>query len=321
MNKTAVCPFLECSSSLKSNVVPFGSYSQQDTEFSRFRGIQIVFCATDAILLRTKVLQKMLANHPEITLFEMGNEYLCKALDNEGIFIFSTSLETFGHMIHSEDFKQGSTEGELYELVKNPFDWRQRYLHPEFELYLNGSKLIKEPCPDVYWFPLMTERYCKSIIREFETFGFWGNGSEEDPRNDGHEPVPTVDVYFTDMGLHETWMQFLRVILFEMVQKVYRGFSRGPPESAHTFLVRYQLGEQTYLRSHEDTAIYTINIAMNPNSDFTGAGLRFSKSECFIPETEMGWGLLHPSRLTHNHEAKPIRSGKRYVQVSFIDNE
>ena len=34
-----------------------------------------------------------------------------------------------------------------------------------------------QPCPDVFWFPIVTPRYCKELIEEAEGHGGWSDGS------------------------------------------------------------------------------------------------------------------------------------------------
>lgn len=34
-----------------------------------------------------------------------------------------------------------------------------------------------QPCPDVYWFPIVSSRFCKEFIEIMENFGKWSDGS------------------------------------------------------------------------------------------------------------------------------------------------
>ena len=34
-----------------------------------------------------------------------------------------------------------------------------------------------QPCPDVYWFPVVTPTYCNDTITIMENFGQWSNGA------------------------------------------------------------------------------------------------------------------------------------------------
>ena len=35
---------------------------------------------------------------------------------------------------------------------------------------------ILQPCPDVYWYPLVTDKFCQDYIEEMENFGQWSGG-------------------------------------------------------------------------------------------------------------------------------------------------
>lgn len=34
----------------------------------------------------------------------------------------------------------------------------------------------KQPCPDVYWFPIVTEEFCDNLVAMMEDFGQWSGG-------------------------------------------------------------------------------------------------------------------------------------------------
>lgn len=34
-----------------------------------------------------------------------------------------------------------------------------------------------QPCPDVYWFPIVTPEFCENLIDIVEAFGQWSDGS------------------------------------------------------------------------------------------------------------------------------------------------
>jgi len=36
-------------------------------------------------------------------------------------------------------------------------------------------------------------------------------------------------------------------------------------------------------------------------------------------DLRLGWSLLHPGKLTHQHEGLTVTSGTRYIMVSFVD--
>lgn len=50
-----------------------------------------------------------------------------------------------------------------------------------------------------------------------------------------------------------------------------------------------------------------------------GGGARFLRYNCSVQDTRVGLTMIHPGRLTHQHEGLPTTSGTRYIMVSFID--
>jgi len=52
-------------------------------------------------------------------------------------------------------------------------------------LLLNKNDDIKhlfiflQPCPDVFWFPVFSEKACDELVEEMEKFGSWSGGRHE----------------------------------------------------------------------------------------------------------------------------------------------
>lgn len=42
---------------------------------------------------------------------------------------------------------------------------------------MEPEHVVDQACPDVYDFPLMSERFCEELIEEMEGFGRWSDGS------------------------------------------------------------------------------------------------------------------------------------------------
>lgn len=36
-----------------------------------------------------------------------------------------------------------------------------------------------QPCPDVYWMPIVSPRFCKDLIEIMEAFGKWSDGTNK----------------------------------------------------------------------------------------------------------------------------------------------
>ena len=163
--------------------------------------------------------------------------------------MYATNTQYFGHLINPESFNTSLIRPEMYEIFTNYEDWINRYVHENYSKYIESNDKYLQPCPDVYWFPVVSDEFCDDLIVMTEHFGEWSGGRNNnyDPRlPGGYENVPTVDIHMR------------------------------PPESLLNFVVRYRPGEQDSLKPHHDASTFTINIALNkPKIDFEGGGCRF----------------------------------------------
>lgn len=271
------------------------------------------------------------------------------------IFQYAMNTHQFGYLIDPTNYDLNKTKPDFYQLEENPIDWERVYLHENYSRLFdedrqeheeddkfNGAKLIEklkenesmpynnnnnnnsfieEPCQDVYWFPLVSDKFSTDLITIMEKFGRWSNGNNDDPRIEGgYESVPTRDIHLKQVGLHEMWLTFLRDYVMPVQLKQYIGYEHDPPRADLAFVVRYNPAEQPSLRPHHDSSTYTLNIALNsPKLDYEGGGCRFVRYNCSVVQTRPGWALIHPGRLTHYHEGLPVTRGTRYILVTFVD--
>lgn len=54
--------------------------------------------------------------------------------------------------------------------------WEKRYIHSEYFEILKPEVKVPQPCPDVYDFPFLTERFCREIIQVMENYNQWSSG-------------------------------------------------------------------------------------------------------------------------------------------------
>ncbi len=86
------------------------------------------------------------------------------------------------------------------------------------------------------------------------------------------------------------------------------------------FIVKYRPDGQPFLRPHHDASTFSLNIALNHiGLDFEGGGTRFMRQNCTLLGNKKGHALIHPGRLTHQHEGLYVTKGTRYILVSFVD--
>ncbi|CAN7987400.1 unnamed protein product [Ixodes pacificus] len=245
----------------------------------------------------------------------------CKNMREKGIFMYVTNMDTYGHLVNPETFDLKLKNPDFYEIYSNQMDWERRYIHENYSKVLEPDFKVDMPCPDVYWFPVVTDIFCRHMIEIMENFGQWSSGKNEDERlAGGYENVPTRDIHMNQVNFEQHWLFFLREYIKPVQEKVFLGYFHDPPRAIMNFVVRYHPDEQYFLRPHHDSSTYTINIALNrPKIDYEGGGCNFLRYNCSVVDLKRGWSLMHPGRLTHYHEGLPVTKGTRYIMVSFVD--
>ena len=103
----------------------------------------------------------------------------CKNLRDKDIFFYVSNRVDFGHLVNTDEFDAGKLNGELWEINSNQYDWEKRYIHENYSQSLGDDPVIVQPCPDVYWFPIITERFADELIEVMEDFGQWSKGQNE----------------------------------------------------------------------------------------------------------------------------------------------
>ncbi|GLV38762.1 procollagen lysyl hydroxylase [Carabus blaptoides fortunei] len=246
---------------------------------------------------------------------------LCTNIRNLGVFMYVSNRVDFGHLINPETYDISMAAPDMYQIFENALDWERRYIHPDYPDNLHPDKKALQPCPDVYWFPVTSMRFCTDLINMMENFGQWSSGKNEDTRLEGgYEAVPTRDIHMNQVDWERHWLHFLKEYVRPLQEHVFTGYYHDPPRSLMNFVVRYRPDEQPSLRPHHDSSTYTINIALNTaGKDYTGGGCKFIRYNCSVVDTKPGWLLMHPGRLTHFHEGLLVTNGTRYIMISFVD--
>lgn len=150
-----------------------------------------------------------------------------KYMRENGIFMYVSNLIDFGHLVSSETYSTEHLHNDLYEIATNRLDWQRRYLHANYSAALNETefRLIEQPCPDVYWFPVLSEAFCHHLVEEMEHFGKWSEGKNTDARlQGGYENVPTRDIHMNQIGYEQHWLYFLRQYITPMQEKIFIGY-------------------------------------------------------------------------------------------------
>ncbi|XP_063502378.1 multifunctional procollagen lysine hydroxylase and glycosyltransferase LH3 isoform X4 [Symphalangus syndactylus] len=225
----------------------------------------------------------------------------CKSFRDKGIFLHLSNQHEFGRLLATSRYDTEHLHPDLWQIFDNPVDWKEQYIHENYSRALEGEGIVEQPCPDVYWFPLLSEQMCDELVAEMEHYGQWSGGR--------HEQV----------GYEDQWLQLLRTYVGPMTESLFPGY-HTKARAVMNFVVRYRPDEQPSLRPHHDSSTFTLNVALNHKGlDYEGGGCRFLRYDCMISSPRKGWALLHPGRLTHYHEGLPTTWGTRYIMVSFVD--
>eukprot|EP00118_Oscarella_pearsei_P003266 m.13634 g.13634 ORF g.13634 m.13634 type:complete len:725 (+) comp25137_c0_seq1:1251-3425(+) len=299
-----------------------GFYARSDDYISivkgERKGVWNVPYVAHVYLIKGSMLK---ANLPQFDDPELDADMsFCRLLREKGVFMFVTNQIPFGHLLEADEYETDHLHNDMYEVIRNPLDWEALYLHPNYSRNLNKSIEMEQPCPDVYYYPLMSRQFAKELVEELENFGQWSGGGHKDARlSGGYENVPTVDIHMNQISYEENWLHIIKKYVLPVQERVYPGYySSG--KAIMNFVVKYQPTGQDRLRPHHDSSTFTINIALSEaGKDYTGGGCRFLRYDCSIKEIPLGWSLMHPGRLTHWHEGLQTISGTRYIMVSFID--
>ncbi|XP_010594529.2 multifunctional procollagen lysine hydroxylase and glycosyltransferase LH3 isoform X2 [Loxodonta africana] len=244
----------------------------------------------------------------------------CKSLRDKGVFLHLSNQHEFGRLLATSRYDIDHLHPDLWQIFDNPLDWKEQYIHENYSRALEGEGMVEQPCPDVYWFPLLSDQMCDELVEEMEHYGQWSGGRHEDSRlAGGYENVPTVDIHMKQVGYEDQWLQLLRTYVGPMTESLFPGY-HTKTRAVMNFVVRYRPDEQPSLRPHHDSSTFTLNVALNHKGlDYEGGGCRFLRYDCVVSSPRKGWGLLHPGRLTHYHEGLPTTRGTRYIMVSFVD--
>uniref|UniRef100_A0A6Q2WSI8 procollagen-lysine 5-dioxygenase n=1 Tax=Esox lucius TaxID=8010 RepID=A0A6Q2WSI8_ESOLU len=271
-------------------------------------------------LIKGEVLRNELTERNHFVLEKLDPDMALSRHARElGIFMYITNRHEFGRLISTANFNTSHYNSDLWQIFENPVDWKEKYIHPNYTQIFTENYL-EQPCPDVFWFPVFSERACDELVEEMEHFGSWSGGQHEDKRiAGGYETVPTDDIHMKQIGYEKEWLHFIREFISPVTLKVFSGYyTKG--YAVMNFVVKYTPGRQSYLRPHHDSSTFTINVALNSKGiDFQGGGCRFHRYNCSIESPRKGWSFMHPGRLTHLHEGLPTTNGTRYIAVSFID--
>jgi len=211
-------------------------------------------------------------------------------------------------------FKPKENNISIKDYHKDKQGYLNKYFHPKFiEAYNQLEVLpIEEVSHDVIQFPIVNDLFCKEMIQLCEKYGKWSGATSEDTRI-GYENIPSNDIHFTELNIHEMWEEIIKTYVAPVVSHYWGSFKTTSLNLG--FVVKYEHDKFYKLGPHHDSSSYTINISLN--EEYDGGEVHFIKRKCKI-KNKKGHALIHPGRITHYHEGLPVTKGTKYVCVSFV---
>ena len=163
--------------------------------------------------------------------------------------------------------------------------------------------------------PILSTNECQAIVEEAELVA-----SQKQWTTNRHGNFPTTDLPLVELP---NTLQFLRRTLIERIYPLLRSqFGCYLPEGGQTlrvadgFVVKYDAANgQKELKPHRDGSVLSLNIALNPATDFEGGGTWFASLDDAI-KIDQGEIVTHASSLLHGGHG--ITSGIRYILVAFV---
>lgn len=188
--------------------------------------------------------------------------------------------------------------------------WCQKYITPVM-LQHDYELMTDELGPNIVEFPLFTNRFCEELIQLAETNGEWTVGR--------HEFYPTNDMLMEHLGIKDIYTRVIREFVAPLATWYFTLEGEGWDTVVdETFIIRYKPDLQGQLSVHHDYSSYTIGVKLN--DEFEGGGTFFPKYGVNALPKRIGSAFLHPGMITHRHGGRPVYSGTRYINVSFIKN-
>uniref|UniRef100_K7GBB8 Procollagen-lysine,2-oxoglutarate 5-dioxygenase 3 n=1 Tax=Pelodiscus sinensis TaxID=13735 RepID=K7GBB8_PELSI len=333
-NQKVIAPMVSRPRKLWSNfwgaLSPEGYYARSEDYVELVQGKRIgvwnVPYISQAYLVHGETLRSELHDRSVFTMEETDPDMaFCKNVRERGIFLHIPNLEDFGHLLSIANYNTSRLHPDLWQIMENPLDWQEKYIHENYSRVLDGE-LVEQPCPDVYWFPVLTELACDELVEEVEHYGIWSGGRHEDARlAGGYENVPTDDIHMNQIGFEREWLHFLREFIAPVTEQLYPGYYTKVPG-----LRELQLGcyitlctDPSPSRTRDRAAIpWLLHQGTRPERAPAGMGCPWGNLQLHHsvhrpqPQSLL---LRPPGRLTHYHEGLPTTRGTRYIMVSFVD--
>ncbi|XP_068855588.1 multifunctional procollagen lysine hydroxylase and glycosyltransferase LH3-like isoform X2 [Aphelocoma coerulescens] len=139
----------------------------------------------------------------------------CARARDKGLFLHVTNRRHFGHLVLTRGYNgSGQRHPELWERPRNPWEWDQQYLHPNYSRIFQ-EQLFQQPCPDVFQFPLFSEQFARELREEAELRGGWAE----------HHEVFSRALPLSSLQLELVLQGALRELLPPIARRLFPGYA------------------------------------------------------------------------------------------------
>ncbi|KAA1242920.1 hypothetical protein [Aquimarina sp. RZ0] len=192
--------------------------------------------------------------------------------------------------------------------TRNWYTWCSSYINP---IVLRGELelMIDKIDTDIIEFPLFTKQFCDEIIQLAEQ-NTW--------LTDRHGSYPTTDQELSTLKMNSIYQKVLEEFVYPIWKKFWDLNDQYLYLDSENFIVKYDIHNQGSLNLHHDGSLITMNLRLN--DDFEGGGTFIPKFNKVINPSEIGSIIAHPGRITHKHGGRPVKSGTRYILITFTKN-
>lgn len=311
-NRRVLAPLLSRPGQLWSNfwgaLSPDGFYARSqdyvDIVQGKRRGVWNVPYVSHAYLIEGAALRGPLGAEPVFSQSDTDPDMaLCQRARETGLFLHVTNREHFGHLLVTSNYNSSRRHPDLLQLPHNTQDWEQQYLHENYSRIFQET-LYEEPCPDVFRFPLFSERFCRELLEEAQGYGSWSQ-----------EQAGVHSVALARLGLDGLWMGALGRYLAPVARRLFPGYQHKG-RAVLSSVVRYRPSPAPGEAPPPPAATVTVSLGLSPPQ---GGGWRFPRYDCGVLGPPPGWALLHPGRLTHRPELLPPPHGTRFALVTLLE--
>ncbi len=132
-----------------------------------------------------------------------------------------------------------------------------------------------------------------------------------------HYSVPTTDLPLHEVPALLAWFNdTMRTSIAPLLMAAFPAIrSPGQLRVHDAFIVRYSAAQQRHLPVHRDQSMYSLTVALNARSEFTGGGTFFADCRTVICP-DVGHVVAFPGDTWHGGE--PITAGVRYIIACFL---